>query len=511
MSDLLELYVQLQRMLPQVEDAYVLAQVDQQMSMIEETHMELLKAAAIYALYFPKDHDGSFKVSVFGADAHHVAHLIERLYPKAEVYWFVNANLDEMQYVETMDYVVLAEEMGRDFLREGLAVDAILTGKILKMLKAESKLVMNVKLAVEDDAETYNILNQKGFVVNSIDSNKLVEAKKAELSSVLKGGKAKYQTVYVVCPACLKTGGPELLHQMTYWLNSMGGNAKIAYVGIKEDGRLCHPELAGYVAGHICRFEDFVDEEHNAVVVPEGWAGMCACVKRADLYFWWLSVDNYVSCFGGDAGAAREMVRQIDRSAKAHLVQSAYAKDYVLKCGIGKEKILHLGDYVNQSYLENVDLAKMVVKEDIVLYNPKKGAEYVAGLKAKAPDLHWVAIEKMTTAQVGELMRRAKVYIDFGNHPGKDRIPREAALSGCVVITGRRGSAAYWEDVPIPERYKKSEEQNSYDDVVKEIRLAILQYDELQKDFEGYRIHILQEKAEFIEDLRKIFFEQELV
>jgi hypothetical protein len=42
------------------------------------------------------------------------------------------------------------------------------------------------------------------------------------------------------------------------------------------------------------------------------------------------------------------------------------------------------------------------------------------------------------------------VYIDFGNHPGRDRIPREAAAMGCVVITNRRGSAENDVDIPIP-------------------------------------------------------------
>jgi len=33
-----------------------------------------------------------------------------------------------------------------------------------------------------------------------------------------------------------------------------------------------------------------------------------------------------------------------------------------------------------------------------------------------------------------------QVYIDFGHHPGQDRLPREAVQCGCVVITGKRGS-----------------------------------------------------------------------
>ncbi|MCX7738527.1 MAG: hypothetical protein N2Z80_03840 [Hydrogenothermaceae bacterium] len=53
-----------------------------------------------------------------------------------------------------------------------------------------------------------------------------------------------------------------------------------------------------------------------------------------------------------------------------------------------------------------------------------------------------------------DILKKAKVYIDFGNHTGKDRIPREAAMLECCVITGRRGIAKYREDVPIPENYK---------------------------------------------------------
>jgi len=43
-----------------------------------------------------------------------------------------------------------------------------------------------------------------------------------------------------------------------------------------------------------------------------------------------------------------------------------------------------------------------------------------------------------------------KLYVDFGKHPGKDRMPREAAVHGCCIITGRRGAAGNPFDIPIP-------------------------------------------------------------
>mmetsp|Transcript_16764 Transcript_16764/g.36320 ORF Transcript_16764/g.36320 Transcript_16764/m.36320 type:complete len:101 (+) Transcript_16764:228-530(+) len=35
-----------------------------------------------------------------------------------------------------------------------------------------------------------------------------------------------------------------------------------------------------------------------------------------------------------------------------------------------------------------------------------------------------------------------------------DRLPREAALAGCIVITNREGAADFDEDVPLPSRFK---------------------------------------------------------
>ena len=62
-----------------------------------------------------------------------------------------------------------------------------------------------------------------------------------------------------------------------------------------------------------------------------------------------------------------------------------------------------------------------------------------------AQDLRWVPLIGMTTEEMRSCMSKSKVYIDFGNHPGKDRIPREAAIfrlyryhwkEGCRGIRG---------------------------------------------------------------------------
>jgi len=215
--------------------------------------------------------------------------------------------------------------------------------------------------------------------------------------------------------------------------------------------------------------------------------------RNAVQFFWWMSVDNYLTCFDREKDALGALTK-VDNCSTFHLVQSEYARDFLLKNYISDDKILHLSDYINQAYFTDIEENYSKEKQDIVLYNPKKGKEFVDKLIESAPEINWVAIKNMTTLDVVKLMRRAKVYIDFGNHPGKDRIPREAATGGCIVITGEKGSAAFDEDVPIPDRYKLDENKTTKEDIIETIRYALTNYEEEHKLFDYYRNIISEEK-----------------
>ena len=64
-----------------------------------------------------------------------------------------------------------------------------------------------------------------------------------------------------------------------------------------------------------------------------------------------------------------------------------------------------------------------------------------------------------------------------------DRLPREAALAQCIVITNKLGAANYSEDVPIPSQYKVEHVQN----VPKLLTYSLKEYEEKTKDFDSYR------------------------
>ena len=184
-----------------------------------------------------------------------------------------------------------------------------------------------------------------------------------------------------------------------------------------------------------------------------------------------------------------------------HLVQSKYAENHLRKLGI--INIDYLSDYLNTNFLlQDFDIDK---KENIVLYNPSKGYYFTYKIIKNAPNLKFIPIKNLSRNEVIELLKKSKVYIDFGNHPGKDRLPREAAILGCCVITGKRGSAAFFEDVPIPYEYKFEDRIENIPKIIKKIEECLEKYEEKYKDFDYYRSVIKNEPKKFEEDLKKIF------
>jgi len=341
--------------------------------------------------------------------------------------------------------------------------------------------------------------------------------------------------VYVVAPANTATGGPELLHQLVFHLRKDFNIEAYMYYVPSDLHDPVHPEYKQYNNPYV---EEIEDRKENLLIVPE----VINSIKLISEYskirkvIWWLSVDNfYLSAilsskrnyffrrvinkisniifnktFFNLKKLALKKMTQLDLSnfdqvkqADFHLTQSYYALYHLQEKGISKEKIYYLSDYLNENFLKTkTDLSK---KENIVVYNPKKGFSFTKKIIKAASDIKFVPLINMTRKQVIQTLQKAKVYIDFGYHPGKDRIPREAAILGCCVITGKRGSAKYFEDVPIPEEYKFEDKEENIPAIVNKIKDCFDNFNERYKDFDHYRKIIKDEPRKFLEDLRKIF------
>lgn len=322
---------------------------------------------------------------------------------------------------------------------------------------------------------------------------------------------------YVLCVPLIKTGGTELLHQLVFEINHMGGNSTIVY-----DHKVMEPtpqDFRKYITSYMF-LEDLKWDTLDILVIPENMIDMVKKVYGVRKVVWWLSVDNFLNRNGyfgrmkyeGFIKATYHLLRgevkpyfnvkKVSFYVKENWVQSYYAKDFLEKNGI--RNVEYLSDYINDIYLEEYENHELYKKQDIVLYNPKKGWEFTRQLIKASPEINWTPIQNMNNLQVREIMRKSKVYIDFGNHPGKDRIPREAVASGCCVITGLNGSASFYGDLPIKNEYKYESSKKNIPLIIRKIKECIYAYETKIRDFDQYLEFIKNEKYVFSEKVRNI-------
>lgn len=324
----------------------------------------------------------------------------------------------------------------------------------------------------------------------------------------------KARTIYIVAPAGYKTGGTELAHQLVKTLNNLECNAYIAYTGIVEGKNPINPEFQNYVADWI-DLKKIIDNTNNIIIVPEIQVEYLKYFPKSKKVIWWMSVDNFakynsfsmaVKYFGFLRAIKGEILRTvynklpyIRKNVCMNLYQSEYARLYLNRHKL--RNVIRLSDYINDIYFMDKCYSS---KKNYVLYNPKKGLEFTKRIMNKYPQYNWKPIENMTNNEVRKLLSESKVYVDFGCHPGKDRFPREAAISGCCVITGKKGAANNDIDINIPSEFKFEGKNRDIDAIANQINNCLKNYEVEQSKYEGYRESIRNEKNIFNNDAKNL-------
>lgn len=302
--------------------------------------------------------------------------------------------------------------------------------------------------------------------------------------------------IYIICPAYVATGGVELIHQFQYKLNMLGFEAYIYFMNV-EEGK--NPVLSQYKKYNVKRTNKIEDSEDNIIVFPEIYIDYAAQFRKVKKAVWWMSVDFA----HGDEAAFQYLW---DNKDIMHLVQSQYALDFVKKQGVCDDRIKWLSDYINSEYL-HVKKVSSADRGPIVLFNPRKGFDMTAKIiQESRGNIRWIALTGFTPEALRKLMQESKVYIDFGNHPGRDRIPREASMCGCLVITNRKGAAANPVDVLIDDKYK-FDESYSTKEIVDTIIKLITEYDDRAEEYTPYIKRTAREFQGFEVDLYRVFCE----
>lgn len=310
--------------------------------------------------------------------------------------------------------------------------------------------------------------------------------------------------ILIASPTNKVTGSTELLQQLCHTLRTSGMNAFMWYAGGDSNPEFCNHFNAIY-HNPVTSFEDETD---TIVVIPETMAYLLPTIKRAHPVMWWLSVDNYI----GRNNKLRNPLRLYSRRLTAimkynprirqidNLVQSRYAYEYLsTDLKVDSKRIFYLSDYLNAVYITKASTLKSN-RQNRILYNPAKTSSFLKELMSNITEYEWCPLQGFSVSQMQQVMSSSKLYVDFGSHPGKDRIPREAAICGCCVITGRRGSAKNDIDVPIPEKYKFEEKDNPIQAVHECITTVMNNFEAASHDFDNYRDIIMHEEERFVSD-----------
>jgi hypothetical protein len=330
---------------------------------------------------------------------------------------------------------------------------------------------------------------------------------------------AQFSKIFVLCPGGLVTGGAELLHQLVDRLRRFGKAAYICYWPARKSFAL--PEAYRHYDAPQSGIED---EAGNLVVFPEIYTRHPKRIRHADCAIWWLSVDYYFRYpqnhrFANPFTQVRAnrfydpvrylMGRLRNRPLDSirtlrHFAQSRYAQDFLRQHGI---QAAMLSDYLGADHLRETGAAEdKHAKQDIIVFNPKKGADVTARLMRALPGHRFVPIQDLDAHGVAQLLRSAKVYIDFGHHPGKDRPPREAAMAGCCVIVGGAGASAEGLDYLVPPSCRLDPNAPGFVDAFRALVERIYaDYPAMAREFDAWRAAIRREPAEFDAQVAAIF------
>jgi|AntRauTorckE5430_2_1112549.scaffolds.fasta_scaffold04405_2 hypothetical protein len=312
--------------------------------------------------------------------------------------------------------------------------------------------------------------------------------------------------IYLVCPPNVQTGGPEATHQLCDKINSKAANDVSSFMLYVKDrgGRAQFVKQAKPLAAYsiypnikVCASLEEVDTESSLIIWPECWTNLIDTLHTGDHQkaIWWLSVNNNNGKF-----------QEWSRRDILHLYQSKYAKCHIIKnlkkaasklndeeAFIAKQ-VLPMTEYIPQRHASQF---KDLPLEHEILYNPLKGIHYTDEIRRRGESkFHFTPIggkNRLSPLEVTKLLSQAKVYIDFGPHPGMDRLPREAAIANCIVITNKEGAAFHDEDVPIPAKYKIG--TFDVERIHKLLKDSVENYKEKTKEFDSYRDWIASQET----------------
>jgi hypothetical protein len=314
--------------------------------------------------------------------------------------------------------------------------------------------------------------------------------------------------VYLLLPYRHRTGGPEAIFQLSDALLSQGFDVDCVYFD-KTQVRAIRKAIRAkqFVPGSSLdftlrtdRFPEYEvykakfgsvipDSPYSVVVIPEMIADFASIFSHAKVLVWWLSVDF------GFHSLSKHNVNYLRKPNVFHAVQSEYARHFAELMSFSP--IFTLTDYTALSFVsrkeveKNPNLVALSALDKVVVDLNKLEAL----LRKEKPDIEIVRIQGMTREQVLDTLAKSTILVDLGNLPGKDRLPREAAVLGNAVVISRVGAGANVVDFGIP----SADRINPWDleAVAKRVIQLLNSPEEREENIRPLRAKVAGEKEDF--------------
>ncbi len=351
----------------------------------------------------------------------------------------------------------------------------------------------------------------------------------------------KFQKIYITDWRGGVSGGSETFHQICHILRTVyGSDAYMAYTPFDfgSEDQLPPERFRGYNVKVASSIED---TENNLLLINEGLAPMFdyAQFRSISVCFVWLSYDfvseKLIYYHDVTAGASHPRLEWCLHYLHRLLVhpRSTLFRRYcavpwdrfrghpnVCNCYYAWEKMKRHGvnapigrliGPINHMFVSEQAKALSAHKENYVCFGVAKDKRFWSLVVKKYYDLFgegsvkFVPMKGMTREEMVAALARAKVYFDFGYFPGPERIPREAVLLNCNIITGKRGAAKNQYDVPIPSKYKFAMTRRSLTKIAKAIHELLCNYAFHMPEFDRYRTLAKAQMEAFQKDVGQIY------
>jgi glycosyltransferase involved in cell wall biosynthesis len=335
--------------------------------------------------------------------------------------------------------------------------------------------------------------------------------------------------IYVYCPGNVLSGGIYSLHNLCAKLAEAGYQAGMLYHSIDPD-ILNHEHIRAY---HVSSFISIEDSSDNILIVSETETLFLHRFIHIQKVVYWLGLNNYfnkpvfrrpfhikllrkaIMCrnyYGYAAGIIENCKRRLSWWSKAgdiiwrdpviHMSNSYYVAQCCHWRGVEKVNILH--NPVQEEYYH--EAGQPVLKKPKIIFGPKTPKILIALCRCWF-NFEIVRLKHLSPDVVKQHMKEAMVFAEFGNNSGRDRMPREAALLGCVVFSNTRGSAAFNQDMPIPDRYKIPDTLLNYRKIMRRLKQSVRHYASVKSDFNDYLSALEEERTNFPAAVKRVFAE----